>query len=313
VPPSRGASQPLSLSVALLEGSETLEVVGESHHQDALWRIVGAHVDARVRKDIVAVLTPDPSNPYDRYAVGVWIGGLLVGQLPKQIAAVYQPAILRHQTRYGLPVALRGVIVGGGHREDGSEGLLGVFLNHDPTDFGVTPPLSHESRTRTGASELAPMGYLRWYGELPDGSDRAIPFLRRRLAAESNPIERHFMFTELERRLYHARDAYASALEDYDATCAAHDAEMDVIAPLLLQLLGGVPLLDTYRQACIRQAQLKNWEAALRWAERGLDLYGDRALRAEWTEDLAHRAGRCRRTAVRRQNPMAPGEAERSG
>ena len=38
--------------------------------------------------------------------------------------------------RYGQPVALNGVIVGGGIREDGP-GRLGVFLRHDPADFGL--------------------------------------------------------------------------------------------------------------------------------------------------------------------------------
>jgi hypothetical protein len=35
---------------------------------------------------------------------------------------------------HGKPIALSGVIAGGGLREDGP-GRLGVFLRHDPADF----------------------------------------------------------------------------------------------------------------------------------------------------------------------------------
>jgi hypothetical protein len=58
------------------------------------------------------------------------------------------------------------------------------------------------------------------------------------LKADPDPIDRHFRFCELERRLYKGRDQYATALEEFDATCRAHDAEMGTIGPALVAKLG---------------------------------------------------------------------------
>jgi hypothetical protein len=125
----------------LLEGYKDLGVVGESFHQDSLWTLVGGRDDRarRVRVDIIGVLTAEPDNSHDSNAVAVSIDGLSVGYLSREDARLYQPGVLDFLRRYGRPVALRGVIVGGGIREDGP-GLLGVFLNHDPEDFGLPRP-----------------------------------------------------------------------------------------------------------------------------------------------------------------------------
>jgi len=61
---------------------------------------------------------------------------LKVGHLSRANARRYRPGLLSLQRRYGQPVALSGVIVGGGIPEDGP-GQLGVFLRHDPADFGL--------------------------------------------------------------------------------------------------------------------------------------------------------------------------------
>ena len=54
------------VQVALLEGSETLEVVGESHYQTSLWRLAGARPGPdHVRVDICAVLVAEDGNPHD--------------------------------------------------------------------------------------------------------------------------------------------------------------------------------------------------------------------------------------------------------
>ena len=66
------------LQVAVMDGSEILEVVGESNYQDALWAIVGGYRKEYVRQPVeAAVLVPEDGNPYDADAVSVWIGGLL--------------------------------------------------------------------------------------------------------------------------------------------------------------------------------------------------------------------------------------------
>ena len=122
---------------ALLDGHETLEVVGESRYQDNLWRLVDGQTDPaeRVRVEIIAVLVTEPDNPYDANAVGVWIDGLKVGHLSRNDARLYQPGLLALEEKHGTPIALSGVIAGGGMREDGI-GRLGVFLEHSPRISG---------------------------------------------------------------------------------------------------------------------------------------------------------------------------------
>jgi hypothetical protein len=62
-----------------------------------------------------------------------------------------------------------------------------------------------------------------------------IVVLRDLLADEREPIDRHFMLSELSRCLYKARNAMPSALADFDAVCEQHYAEMSVIRPALLK------------------------------------------------------------------------------
>lgn len=129
------------MQAVLLEGYENLEVVGESHYQDNLWHLVGSDADRseRVRVKIAAVLAAEPNNPHDANAVAVWIDGLKVGHLSREDARLYQPGLLALQEEYGKPVALAGVLVGRGTHHGGT-GQLGVFLDHDPQDFGIESP-----------------------------------------------------------------------------------------------------------------------------------------------------------------------------
>jgi hypothetical protein len=121
------------LRATLYSGNETLEVVGESHYQDNLWAIVGCKpTDEPIRHRCVAILVAEANNPYDANAVAVWVDGLLVGRLSRADAAEYRPGLLR--LAENGPVALTGVIVGGGY---GGVAMLGVFLDHDPADFGL--------------------------------------------------------------------------------------------------------------------------------------------------------------------------------
>jgi hypothetical protein len=130
---------------------------------------------------------------------------------------------------------------------------------------------------------------LSWLHRLPSDALPAIRELRRLLEHDPDPIDRHFMFCELEDRLYRSRDVFASALAEYDDACARHDAEMDGIRDALLAKFGEVPLLETYRQMAIRQQKVKDWQRAIWWAERGLTLYGERAARPEFVDDLRDR------------------------
>jgi hypothetical protein len=131
---------------------------------------------------------------------------------------------------------------------------------------------------------------LSWVETLPEDLIAAIATLRRLLVHERDPIDRHFMFDHLEKALYRCRDAFASALEDYDACCAQHDEEMDTIRAAFLAKWGKVPALHMYKQMCIRQAKAHDYAQALRWAKRGLALYAEDAARPDTVEDLRRRA-----------------------
>ena len=57
------------IQVTLYEGSDDLEVVGESHYQDALTEFAslqGADVRMGVRVEHYVILVAEPDNPYDQ-------------------------------------------------------------------------------------------------------------------------------------------------------------------------------------------------------------------------------------------------------
>jgi hypothetical protein len=206
-------------------------------------------------------------------------------------------------------VALRGVVVGGGYYPDGA-GRLGVWLDHDPRDFGIESS-RWSNRSGPAGRSTAPSGTMRtgfseawltdaeddsydlsWFNNLPDADRPAIATLRQLLATDPDPIDRHFQFAELEARLYRCRDLYETALEEFDEACVRHDAEMTSICEAFMAKWGKVPLLDTYRQMAIRQQKRKDWEACRWWTERGLALYGNNAAREDAVEDLLKRRNR---------------------
>jgi hypothetical protein len=52
------------IEVALLDGNDDLDVVGESYYQENLWRLVGPRwPDERVRQPVYAVLIAEDDNP----------------------------------------------------------------------------------------------------------------------------------------------------------------------------------------------------------------------------------------------------------
>ena len=132
-----GRLTPTGTGVETLGGDVRLEAVGESFYQDALHQITGGDTRDRVLVKIVAVLKAETDNPHDSNAVSIWIDGLKVGHLCRADAARYRPGLLALESSCQRPIALAGVIAGGGIRANGP-GLLGVFLRHDPRDFGVS-------------------------------------------------------------------------------------------------------------------------------------------------------------------------------
>ncbi len=251
------------------------------------------------------------SNPHDPNAISVHIDGQLVGYLAREDAAAYRPGLLALMAREGgKHIALEGMVVGGSDSRS-----LGVFLDHDPEDFGLSrtgPPPVFRGDMRTGFSEawLADAdddSYdLSWYYDIPDADRPAIAKLRELLATDPDPIDRHFQLAELEARLYRCRELYDTALDEYDDACRQHDAEMDIICEQFKSKFGNIPLLDTYRQMAIRQQKLKDWDAVLWWSERGLTVYGEHAAREDAVEDLTKRRHRARAKLDERTTRPAP-------
>lgn len=282
--------------VVLLSGHETLEVVGESNYQDDLWRLAGGFSEERIRCAVTAVLVPEPGNEHDPNAVQVLVDGCLVGYLSREDAVLYGPGLRSLMASHESWIALAGQIVGGGQRDDGP-GMLGVFLDHDPADFGLRPrQTAHIGELRTGFSQavitdLEDDGYdLSWCAQLSGSHTPAdVVTLRKLLADERDPIDRHFMLAELGKCLYKSRDAFASALDEFDAVCVQHDAEMDVLRPALYEKFGAVPVIELYRQAAIRCQKARDWPRMRFWAERGLAVYGSEAARPEAVADLRKR------------------------
>jgi HIRAN domain len=285
------------VQATLFEGDTPLEVVGESYYQDALWTIVGGRCRDPVRYDTYAVLDAEADNPHDANAIRVLIDGLHVGHLSRSDAAAYRAGLVRlaSETPTGK-VAVRARIIGGGERGDGI-GFLGVSLRHEPRDFGIDQRGSEKSRSRvrTGLSDAMATDAeddkydLSWYADLSSNDVTAIKQLRKSLESEQDLIDRHFMLCELEKRLYRSRDAFASALDEFDDICRIHEGEMISIRPALLEKFGAIPLIDMYRQAAVRCQKAKNWEAMHEWASRGIAIYGDLAARPEAVEDLRKR------------------------
>jgi hypothetical protein len=293
--PPIGPARVETVEATLYSGRETLEVVGESHYQDALWRMVGGRKLDPVRHETYAVLVPDPSSPYDPNAIEVRIEGSLVGYLSREDAAAYGAGLLRLMAAStNRLVALHAVIVGGGPRPDGI-GYLGVFLDHDPADFGLAPHHTSNGHLRTGLSEaietdLADDSYdLSWYRQLSADDVAAADQLRSLLESEHEPIDRHYMLCELEHRLYRCRASRPSALDEFDAVCSQHHEEMVTIRPALLDKFGVIPVIEMSRQAVIRCQKAKLWRAARDWAECGVAIYGDNPARPEVVQDLHKR------------------------
>jgi collagen type III alpha len=80
------------------------EVAGESHYASSIRGLFGKNFKATGTEIVVtAQLIPEPQNPHDRNAVGVWVGGSQVGHLPREEAARYAPVIAALTAQGWLP------------------------------------------------------------------------------------------------------------------------------------------------------------------------------------------------------------------
>jgi hypothetical protein len=118
---------PVVKAMALhLEGDELIAAVGESHYQPALHAASGARLGEVVAFDCLAVLVPEPDNPYDANAVMVQVDANLVAYLSREDAASYRSAVQSAATSQRV-IACNARIAGRGGNSDTLN--LGIFLH----------------------------------------------------------------------------------------------------------------------------------------------------------------------------------------
>jgi hypothetical protein len=115
-----GADMPVTLV-----GERRTEVLGESHHQDALLELSGGRRSyGGVELEAVAELVPDPEDPE---RIGVLIEGREVGELPLDESRRLARAV-REATGRGGAATCRALIRGGWDRGGDDVGFFGVVL-----------------------------------------------------------------------------------------------------------------------------------------------------------------------------------------
>jgi len=292
---------PTEIEIIVLEGDDDLDVVGESYRQEALWEIVGGKTAERLREEVVGYLVPEPSNEYDPNAIGVWIQELQVGFLAKELAReIIDDLHILMEANPGKYIGLRGVIAGGGERNDGP-GMLGVFLEFPADQFGLVSKSSTKSESEsftmnTGetdafVTDAQDDSYdLSWMNALSLDPSKRILGLKDVLLNNLEPISRHFAFAELEEIYYHYKEVFPDALKQYDEIAEKHNAELETtIRAAMISKWGKLPNLVVHKKSAIRHAKSKDFDKALAWAKKGLEVYGEDAFREEWTLDLQKR------------------------
>lgn len=109
-------------------GDFEIEVVGESHYQQALERICGGRSEDGAEEYVTAILVLEDTNPYDKMAVRVDIEGHTVGHLSRDNARAYRRQ-LKAAGHPRLTATCNAVIRGGWDRGGGDRGHFGVRLD----------------------------------------------------------------------------------------------------------------------------------------------------------------------------------------
>jgi collagen type III alpha len=85
-------------------GWASAEVAGESHYGRSIRGLLGEDFKAAGTEIVVtAQLIPELGNKHDRNAVGVWVGGVQVGYLPRDEAVRYAPVLSALTAQGWLP------------------------------------------------------------------------------------------------------------------------------------------------------------------------------------------------------------------
>lgn len=109
-------------------GDFALQIVGESHYQNALAEIVGGRTEQGAQLVVNALLIHEDDNPHDSQAVKVQICGYTVGYLNREDARSYRRQLQR-QGIGGCTVGCKAMIVGGWYRGPDDWGHFGVRLD----------------------------------------------------------------------------------------------------------------------------------------------------------------------------------------
>jgi len=110
------------------DGQFSLEVVGESHYQKELDKLVGGKTEEGHTAEFEAILLHDNQNPHDPMAVAVSIDGEIVGYLDRKMAREHREQMVEAGFP-GSPAICGAIVVGGWKRSNNSEGSYGVRLD----------------------------------------------------------------------------------------------------------------------------------------------------------------------------------------
>ena len=133
---------------------------------------------------------------------------------------------------------------------------------------------------------------LAWMDDLPADVPRRLERLQLLLTTETEPLSRHYLHELLVHELYRVRGKDLGGDAAFDTAASAHDQDMASIRPALVAKFGGVPLIETYPFAAKSHAKAGDYAKARWWADRGLAVYDDQAIRPDAVEDLQTRAAR---------------------
>lgn len=137
------------------DGTYSTDVVGESHYQRGIERVVGGRTRKSAEHYCSAVLVIEDDNEYDGNAVRVDIDGVTVGYLPAEDAPDYRQWLRREHGRV-RNATCPAVVVGGWDRGGGDRGHFGVKL--DLPDFLRPLPQRRKRRVNTGGRRPAGQG-----------------------------------------------------------------------------------------------------------------------------------------------------------
>ncbi len=109
-------------------GTYSVDVVGESHYQQALEGICGGRTENSQRLVVEAFLVFEDDNPHDSKAVRIFIQGKTVGYLDRETARSFRKQIGAIRMT-GVAAKCSAIIVGGWDRGGGDRGYFGVKLD----------------------------------------------------------------------------------------------------------------------------------------------------------------------------------------